>query len=155
MQENASDTVNKLNDIVWLANPDEDSLQKLMKRLEEYAINMAAIKNMEVKVKSIQLSDSNSFSIASRRNIYLVCKEAINNAVKYSQATWIELEVQQGDRQLEITISDNGQGFDFEKVQKGNGLINMQERAYELGADLGISSTMGEGCIISLKIKVA
>ena len=50
MQQSAGEMVNKLNDIVWLVNPDQDSLQKLIQRLEEYARDMAAIKNMQVKV---------------------------------------------------------------------------------------------------------
>jgi signal transduction histidine kinase len=49
MQQSAGEMVDKLNDIVWFINPNQDSLQKLIQRLEEYATDMAMIKNMQVK----------------------------------------------------------------------------------------------------------
>src|SRR4029077_17482002 len=84
MQQSAGEMVNKLNDIVWLINPDQDSLQKLIQRLEEYARDMAAIKNIQVKTNVSEHLHEHSLPMESRRNIYLFCKEAINNAVKYS-----------------------------------------------------------------------
>jgi hypothetical protein len=55
MQQSAGEMVNKLGDIVWLVNPDQDSLQKLIQRLEEYARDMAAIKNMHVKINCLNI----------------------------------------------------------------------------------------------------
>ena len=154
MQHSASEMVNKLNDIVWLINPGQDTLQKLVHRLEEYAGEMAAIKDMKVKIIVPEIFSEQSLPVESRRNIYLFCKEVINNAVKYSEASLLELTVKENNKILEISISDNGKGFDAEKVKRGNGLDNMQKRATELGADFNLQSKPDEGCLISLKVKI-
>ena len=86
--------------------------------------------------------------------LYLFCKEAINNAVKYSQCGLLALTVKESNSMLEITISDDGKGFDAETIKRGNGLNNMYKRADELGADFNIQSKMGQGCLVSLKLKI-
>ncbi len=154
IQQSAGEMVNKLNDIVWLINPGQDSLQKLIQRLEEYAGEMAAIKNMQVKITLPEQFSTHSLPVEGRRNIYLFCKEAINNAVKYSEADLLELTVKEYNQLLEISIRDNGKGFDVENVKRGNGLGNMKQRANGLGADFDIQSEPGEGCFISLKLKI-
>ena len=145
MQQSSGEMVNKLNDIVWLINPDQDSLQKLAERLEEYARDMAAIKNMKVKITMPPKIVELSLPMENRRNIYLFCKEAINNAVKYSQGSLLELVIKETDGKLEFSVSDNGKGFDAVMVRRGNGLENMQKRADEIGAKLILHSKLNEG----------
>lgn len=153
IQQSSGEMVNKLNDIVWLINPDQSSLQKLIDRLQEYATDMAAIKNMQVKVTiPNKIADSN-LSIENRRNVYLFCKEAINNAVKYSQGSLLELSIKEVGNTLHFTVSDNGKGFDATMVRKGNGLENMQKRADEIGAKLILESKPNEGATISMQCK--
>jgi signal transduction histidine kinase len=154
MQQSAGEMVNKLNDIVWLINPDQDSLQKLIQRLEEYAGDMAAIKNMQAKISVPQYLHEHSLPMESRRNIYLFCKEAINNAVKYSNGTLLELNIKEIGNKLEFSVSDNGKGFDAVMVRRGNGLENMQKRADEIGAKLTVQSKQDEGSLVSMQIKI-
>jgi len=154
IQQSAGDMVNKLNDIVWFINPDQDTLQRLMQRLEEYAGDMAAIKNMQVKISVPQQFSTQSLPVESRRNIYLFCKEAINNAVKYSEANLLQVTVKENNHLLEITISDNGKGCDIDTIKRGNGLNNMQKRADELSAGFTIQSNLPKGCLILLKVKI-
>jgi signal transduction histidine kinase len=154
MQQSAGEMVNKLNDIVWLINPGQDTLQKLIQRLEEYAAEMTAIKNIKLRTTVPEQFLAQSLPVESRRNIYLFCKEAINNAVKYSEADLLELIVKENNNQLQIAITDNGKGFTADVIKRGNGLNNMQKRADELGADFNIQSKPGEGAVISLKVKI-
>jgi signal transduction histidine kinase len=154
MQQNAGEMVNKLNDIVWLINPDKDTLQKLVQRLDEYATDMAMIKNMQVKVNVPTHLAEHSLPMESRRNIYLFCKEAINNAVKYSNGTLLQLTIKEANNTLEFSVSDNGKGFDAVMVRRGNGLDNMQKRADEIGAKLMLQSKKDEGCLVSMQFKI-
>ena len=154
MQQSAGEMVNKLNDIVWLINPDQDSLQKLVQRLEEYATDMAMIKNMQVKVNVPAHVTEHSLPMESRRNIYLFCKEAINNSVKYSNGTLLELTIKESNNHLEFSVSDDGKGFDAVMVRRGNGLENMQKRADEIGAQLTLQSKKNEGCLVSMQLKI-
>lgn len=154
MQESSVQMVNKLNDIVWLMNPEQDSLQKLIQRLEEYARNMASVKNMQVKVDVPSHLHEHLLPIEKRRNIYLFCKEAINNAVKYSNGTLLELRIMELDGNLEFAVSDDGKGFNAVMVRRGNGLNNMQQRANDIGATLSLKSEKEAGTMISMKIKI-
>jgi signal transduction histidine kinase len=154
MQQSSGEMVNKLNDIVWLINPDQDSLQKLIQRLEEYATDMAIIKNIQVKVTVPAHLHEHILPVESRRNIYLFCKEAINNAVKYSEGSLLELNIKEVGDKLEFSVSDNGKGFDAVMVRRGNGLENMQKRADEIGAKLLLQSKKDEGSLLSMQLKI-
>ncbi len=154
MQHSSTQMVDKLSDIVWLINPAQDSLQKLVTRLEEYATDMAAIKNIQVKISVPEKIAEINLPVESRRNIYLFCKEAINNAVKYSNATLLELTVKEVEGKLEFSVSDNGKGFDAVMVRRGNGLENMQKRADEIGAKLILQSKENEGASVAMQCKI-
>lgn len=154
MQQSSAQMVDKLSDIVWLINPEQDSLQKLVTRLEEYARDMAAIKNMQVKISVPEKIANIDLPVESRRNIYLFCKEAINNAVKYSNASLLELTIRETEGKLEFSVRDNGKGFDAVMVRRGNGLENMQKRADEIGAKLVLQSKENEGASVSLQCKI-
>lgn len=152
IQNSTDEMVEKLADLVWSSNPEQDSLQLLFERLEQYGFDMCKAKNIHFKA-NIFIGDIGLPS-ENRYQVYLFAKEAINNAVKYSEAGLLELTVKENYNLLEITISDNGKGFDTENIKRGNGLVNMQKRAEELGADFNFQSKPGTGCLISLKLKI-
>jgi signal transduction histidine kinase len=150
MQQSAAEMVDKLSDIVWAVNPDQDSLEKLLQKLEEYAQEMGQAKN--IKVRTIIASDLGivKLSMDARRNIYLLCKEAINNAVKYSSCSQLFLKAETTGNAVSFIIEDNGVGFDLHEVKRGNGIDNMKRRANELNTILHIDSATGHGTRIFL-----
>lgn len=154
IQQSADEMVSKLNDIVWLINPEQGSLQMLIQRLEEYARDMAAIKEMKVILSLPEKIQQVNLSIETRRTIYLFCKEAINNAVKYSEGTRLELSVREIKNMLEFSVADNGKGFNEATIRRGNGLNNMQKRADEIAAKYFLNSSKEEGTTLSLKFKI-
>ena len=111
IQQSANDMVNRLNDLVWAVNPEHNSLKNLMQKLEEYAMEMAMVKNIKVQVNAPESLAEIQLPVESRHNIYLLGKEAINNAVKYSHASLLELSVHHFDHVIEFTIMDNGKGI--------------------------------------------
>ena len=152
IQQSASEVVNKMGDVVWSVKTGQDSLQLLFERLGQYGFDMCKAKNIDFKT-SILISHFN-IPAENRYQLYLFCKEAINNAVKYSDAGLLELTAKEEGNLLEVNIADNGKGFDSETVKRGNGLNNMLQRANELGADFKLLSKRGGGCLISLKVKI-
>lgn len=150
MQQSAASMVDKLSDIVWTVNPDEDSLQKLLQRLEEYAREMCYVKNIKVNTSIGSGLAEIKLSMEERRNIYLLCKEAINNAVKYSDCSELSLNASSCDNKINFVIEDNGIGFDICLIKRGNGVNNMMRRATESGGSLQIDSSKGKGTRIIL-----
>ena len=154
IQQSANDMVNRLNDIVWSVSPEHNSLKNLMQKLEEYALEMATVKNIKVQMNVPEGLAELQLPLETLHNIYLLCKEAINNAVKYSEASLLQLCAHHSDHVIEFTISDNGKGFDMATVKKGNGLMNMQKRADEISAKLCVKSVPLQGTFISLQCSI-
>lgn len=148
IKDNASEMVAKLNDIVWAVNPLQDNLQELIERLKDFAVQIANAKQIEVGFIHSNKLDEIKLPMQVRKNIYLICKEAINNAVKYSACDSISVEVYVKHKVLAVKIKDNGVGFSSEDELKGNGLLNMKNRAKEIGAQLVIKSELKQGTII-------
>jgi len=86
--------------------------------------------------------------------IYRICQEALNNISKHSNANFITLSLRKNSGSIELTVQDNGQGFDVEKIfsressRKGMGLDNMRERTELSGGSFIIESTQGKGTTI-------
>ncbi len=150
MGENSRDMVNSISDIVWAINPSNDDGSKLIQRMENYARDICAAKNIRLqfeagkKIKSIQLP------LEQRKNIYLVFKEAINNCLKYAAAKNLWVSLLQNNEQIRLEIKDDGIGFDKTEVKSGNGLKNMQARAAEIKGAILVQSSPGNGTIIVL-----
>jgi signal transduction histidine kinase len=101
-----------------------------------------------------------SWSVRQSYQLQMILFEAFTNMVVHSEARSASLlaRVVEGDGAsvIEITISDNGRGFDLAAPQSttGRGLSNMQSRAQTLGVNLKMSSVPGNTCIC-LRIPVA
>jgi two-component system, NarL family, sensor histidine kinase DegS len=94
-------------------------------------------------------------------NMFRIVQEAINNALKYSEAKKIEVIFEQRDTEIIVTIKDNGKGFDEKLVQtrsinidSGRGFFNMYERSEYINATLEIRSSLGSGTTVSLVVPV-
>jgi signal transduction histidine kinase len=151
MQQSAAEMVDKLNDIVWAVNPHHDSLVKLFQKLEEYAGEICTAKNITVSTLIDPDIEDVQLPMETRRSIYLLCKEAVNNAMKYSECTELFIRVSCTKEKLIFTIKDNGKGFDTATIKRGNGLNNMEQRALELNAILKVKSAAGIGTEIQLE----
>ena len=83
--------------------------------------------------------------------LYRITQEAINNILKYAQASQVRVELIQAQNFVEIAIRDNGIGFDQNEVEPYRmGLRIMQERAAAIDAELRIVSKPGEGTNVTI-----
>lgn len=154
IDKNATDMVKKLSDIVWVVNPVHDSLEGLIQRLEEYTLEMAAAKGIRVITEKEEQVKQIRLSMEQRKNIYLILKEAVNNAVKYSHCRHITLSTGLQNGYLTFCVKDDGIGFDLQNSSKGNGLQNMQYRADELQASLEMKSLPDKGTTLTIVCKI-
>ncbi|RZK38440.1 MAG: hypothetical protein EOO90_22290 [Pedobacter sp.] len=154
IKDNAGEMVAKLNDIVWAVSPVQDNLHALLERLKEFALQIASVKNIRLEFIVPAEIQALKLSMEQRKNIYLICKEAINNAVKYSNANLLQVKIEFANKHICIEIVDNGSGFTPNSVSKGNGLINMASRANEIKAKLEINGQSGTGTKVSLNCKI-
>jgi signal transduction histidine kinase len=94
-----------------------------------------------------------------RKNFYLIFKEAVTNAIKYSGATALLVNISLADHRLQLSVNDDGVGFNPQREMaghsnslSGNGLRNMNARAGELKGELKILSQPGQGTSIILSL---
>jgi signal transduction histidine kinase len=152
--DGAVQMVNNLNDVVWAVNPRNDNVEEMLERLKEYALGITQAKQIRVNWEIQDDLKKMKLPVEYRRNLYLICKEAVNNAVKYSDCTQIVIGGAQTDHQVTFSVHDNGHGFDDGVQMPGNGLRNMRERASESKMELKIETWSGEGTRISMNCKV-
>jgi len=154
MQKSAGEMVNKLSDIVWLLNPEQDTIMELFGRLGEYGKQMTRLRDMQIRIDLPADLASKYLPLEARRNIYLFCKEAINNAVKYSNGRLLILQVKSTGHQMVFSVTDDGNGFDASIVRQGNGLVNMQKRAQDIGAVFHLDTKVNQGTRMELQYKI-
>ncbi len=151
--ESSREMVGSMSDIVWAINPANDEGEKFVNRMRSYAADLCQAKDIRLHFGGEEDMQKVRLSLEHRKNMYLIFKESLNNAVKYSKAGNIYVNLNVQGSQLIMTIADDGIGFDMETVGKGNGLKNMHSRAAMIGAGLKLTSRPGEGTTIELKTK--
>ncbi len=143
-----------IGDMVWSVNPHNDAVREVIAHMREFASEMLESNNMDYEIRE-NISPSVKLTPEQRKNLFLIFKEAVNNAAKYSHAKHITITLTQEDRNILLSIQDNGNGFNEQHVKSGNGLRNQRERAAELNGKLTIKSEPGEGTLVALKIPIA
>lgn len=92
------------------------------------------------------------FGSIDKFNLYRIVQEFINNSMKHAQAQVLIFEIQKTESEILITISDDGVGFDMEKVEKGLGLQNLQHRMKMSNIKGRMESIPGQGSKLIMQI---
>ncbi len=148
----SQDVIEKLGDMVWIFNPQNDSIEKLLQRIRSFAVSIAESKNMKIHFETDKESQTINLTIRQRKAIYLVSKEAFNNIFKYSECQNIYYNLAVKGSKWILWIKDDGIGFNAMDNKNGNGLKNMLARADEIGATFEIKSQVGTGTTIKLEV---
>lgn len=151
ISSNSKEMVEKMSDIVWSINPDSDSFERIVARLQTYAFNLCAGKGIALQVDIDEALSGFRPLTRVKRNLYLFVKEAINNAIKYSGAKTILLSIKKRDDSIITEIKDDGKGFDTFGNYDGNGLKNMQARAESIEGIYKLESAIGKGVSVQMQ----
>lgn len=152
--KNSTQMMESMDDIVWNIKPDNDQLHKVTARMREYAAGTLEPQNIRYSFEANDNIKHVKLGMESRRNLFLIFKEALHNISKYSDATLVEITIRYENSQMTLTISDNGKGFDPGIPSDGNGLLNMRKRTELLKGSIDILSSSKAGTCICLKIPV-
>jgi signal transduction histidine kinase len=143
--------VDSLNDIVWVINPNRDSLADLTQRMRRFANDFVSARPLEINFRSPAVEHEVKMGPDMRREVFLIFKEGVNNAVRHSECAHVEIDFQVNDGFLELQVTDDGTGFDAARPGEGNGLWSMHRRAEKIRGELQILSIIGQGSTIRLK----
>jgi len=126
----------------------EDAFQHLLKSFNienKYEITL----DFDIASKSYPVSRD------LQLNLYRILQEQLRNILKHSRATSIEVEVTKNDNALQMSISDNGVGFDAKGSKGGIGLANMNRRVRLFSGKFLIQSEVGKGCKVIVEIPLS
>ncbi len=139
-----------MSDIVWMINVKNDEFDNLSIKMKDYASSLSEDIPVNISFHVDPALSRQKMGMIQRKNIYLFYKEAINNALKYANASKLEIQANYKQKMLYLEIRDNGIGFDESTIKQGNGLKNMRKRAEQLNGKVNIRSKISEGTSITL-----
>lgn len=151
IEDTSSETIENMSDIVWSINPKNDNFKLVLEKMKHFGESMCSSSDISFSFLSETGIDKLILDIEQRKNLFLIYKEAVNNAIKYSQAKNVTVDLKRKGRVLIMHIADDGIGIEEVRMDKGNGIGNMKQRARDINGDLTIHSS--NGTFISLEFK--
>lgn len=173
VRNTAHELVEHAREIVWAVSPKHDTLASTIERLSEGTEQTLRAAGIACRVELPEPVPELAVPSEMRHNVFLALKEAVHNAVKYSDARSAELSIavlQAGGKceeasrpqshrcgsvdglELVVRLRDHGRGFSTgERRGSGHGLANVQARAAALGGRADIVSTPGQGTTVTLR----
>lgn len=145
VKASTQEAITGLRDLIWVLDDNRNSVEQLLARVNYFAAPLCAATGIiynytitpEVKQHELQPDE--------KRNLQMMLKEIINNAIKYANASRIDVTMELIASRPFICVSDNGKGFDQTTVTEGNGLKNLRRRAQEIKYKLIVETSTGSG----------
>jgi signal transduction histidine kinase len=153
--EDARKLLATMDEILWAVNPQRDTLRDFTSYVCKYAEECLKSTPIQCRFDVAEEAAPAVFNLPLRRSLFMAIKEALNNAVKYSEASELHLEIHWRDQRLVVVVQDNGKGFDPAAVNpERNGLTNLRQRMNELGGTFRVTSSPGHGCRVEFDVPV-
>ncbi len=145
------ESVDAMGEIVWAIDPHRDAPTDLTQRMRRLANDLLPAHGMELRFNA---SDPPKVHLHAdvRREVFLIFKEALHNALRHGNATSVEVDVSVSPRELRLVVQDEGRGFDTSAAPDGHGLRSMRRRTQSLGGSLELTSSPGSGTRLELKV---
>ncbi|OJW32134.1 MAG: hypothetical protein BGO54_17120 [Sphingobacteriales bacterium 46-32] len=150
IEESLTQTTAGLRDMIWILDDSKDTVEDLIARIKKFAHPLCLAKNIELSCTFESPNSEDLLTKPEKRNLLLIAKEVINNAIKYANCNRIELLLIIKAKRKKLLIKDNGDGFDPGVVSAGNGLKNIRHRAEQLKWQLVMESSR-EGTLVTIE----
>jgi signal transduction histidine kinase/ligand-binding sensor domain-containing protein len=156
IQENVGLLYQGTKDIIWSLNPENDNLHFLLKRISDFGVDLFIDTDIEFEAITVNEAFRNYFlPMDYARNIIMIYKEVLANILKHSHCTKVKTEAVLVEvNRIRLTIMDDGKGFNSDNSTNGNGVLNIRQRAVNIGAGLSIHSGDGKGTSVVLSFTV-
>ncbi|MBK8946682.1 MAG: hypothetical protein IPM32_15620 [Ignavibacteriae bacterium] len=139
----AGEVISMMSDVIWSIDSRNDTMESLVDRIHNFAQKFLEQNEIQLIFVNEITELQKPLKIDFRQNIMMIAKEAINNAIKYSECSEIKIILKYKNDIFEIIIADNGKGINFDNPKSGNGLKNMKMRAKNIYAEIEIKNENG------------
>jgi signal transduction histidine kinase len=146
-----------LSSIIWTMNTTNTTLDRFAAFVRRYAERLFRYTTTRCLVTGVDGIPAIPVEPHLQHQLLAVTKEALNNILRHAHATETQIDLRCDGTTFEISIRDNGVGFNPEAAAEaaGNGLRNMRSRAADLRGELEIAASPGGGTILTLRIALA
>lgn len=153
--------MSSMDGVVWAISPEHDTFDDLANYLSSYAQEFLNVAEIRCRLSFPLELPEKRLSAQIRHNLLLAFKEALNNIVKYADASEVRVSLQPGPNSFVLKIRDDGNGIDTEapsaltpphRLHAGNGMANMEERMTEIGGECLFQSSPEHGTTVEFKI---
>lgn len=151
----AKETIQELRDTIWAMNKPGITLKDLQSRIANF-IEKAKQSQHNIRISVVMdeaIPPDLKFTALEGLNIFRIIQEATNNALKYAEASHIQIRISKEKNGISFIVQDDGKGFVENEVEAGNGLLNMRKRAEELGGELVLRSEPDKGTGALFEVK--
>ena len=151
----AKSAILNLRETIWAINNEQITVEDFYDRFKLYATNQVKNRTDIRLIFSENVVNNPILNPNQALNLYRICQEALNNALKYANAQTLEIFIQANETTyFKFHLKDDGIGFDLNQNTEGRyGLKNMKARAKEIGADFYLQSELGKGTTIEILMK--
>ena len=162
LSQNAQAVARELDEIVWAVTPVNDTIEKFATFIGQFVDTCLTTAGLSCRLAlPVELPEL-PMSPTVRHQLFLVVREALNNAIRHAAAQTVRFSLALEDRQLTLIVADDGCGFDpdghlqvsEERLFAGNGLVNMRKRMEEMGGALKIASAPGRGTTLTFQVRI-
>jgi signal transduction histidine kinase len=151
ISQTARETSRALDEIVWSANPSNDTLEGLINYACKYAQDYLELAGLRYRLDVPAQLPAQTIAPDLRHNIFLAFKEAVNNVVKHAQASEVKIRLRLTPTAFTLEIEDNGRGPGEAASKTGrNGLRNMRKRMEDVGGAFVMAPGPQSGTLIQL-----
>ncbi len=144
--------IDEIRNISHNLNPGSLSVNGFAAALKDLADRLSIPGSLAMEVKIGEAFDENLLSDHTRLTLFRMVQEEVNNILKHAGADKVTIGLTIEAGILLLTVKDNGKGFDLARVRKGLGLANIFTRAETIGGKADISSSPGNGCVLSIRV---
>lgn len=144
-----------LDVIVWAVDPEDNSLQSLADYLSGFVGDFLSRSGLSARFKVPVSCPPVLLDGRVRHGVLMAVKESLNNIVRHAQATEVEFRLAVVDNALEITVVDDGKGFDPGAGRDGHGLRNLPARLGKLGGSCQVDSAPGRGTTVTMRLPLS
>jgi len=150
ISDHTRDTMAQLRETIWAMNNDEINLAMLGAKLQDF-MQRSHQEGRQLKLRN-DASAEIVLSPEQTINLFRICQEAVQNAIKYAEFKLLEIHFKAESGFLEVNISDDGKGMEITSSQRGYGLSNMEARMKQINGSFQLESSPGKGTQILLKL---
>jgi len=132
------EAMGRMRDTVWAIDARKDNMESLVDRMQDYLADLFDERTDWQIDFQHETNQSKKIAPDIRQNVYLIFKEAVNNAAKHSNGDRLDVRLKQTPQILSLTVADNGAVDQSQIKTSGTGLSNLKMRAKRIGGELSI-----------------